>query len=433
MSALDRDYAHQLRVFHQIADLYDWTGEQGALLHLTFRAFLADCERKGKTVVGVQYRTMALDTGRTVARVYEYMWELEALGFINCLDQGNGDPANPDAHRVSTWATDDGGLVAKGGHLLDAWREMWAQEQRRDLTIQLEYRGLDLDDLENLDQGMIALFDLFAGGESSPTVEDLLCASRFAEVASLREPSPRNYDYLTYLRLGRSTGNNRSAWYGDWVPPVTRPEPNPRSEPKTTDGPAPIPQPGMPQSCCASSPLDYTTWADCWQENQAGVLGWALARSMVRWGPMVKEGADPEQVLRLLRRFHVVTGAEAARMVGILPGNGARLLKHLQSRGYAERQASGSYRLLFLDMLADGTLITEAHRRRQQVVIRKRQTDSQNRFTGWDLIEGRVREFLPGQRREFIRATDLKAHLSSVYVVQEDEPGSSGAAEGGQL
>lgn len=102
----------------------------------------------------------------------------------------------------------------------------------------------------------------------------------------------------------------------------------------------------------ARSPIDYATWADVFREDEAGVIGWALARRQIR--EMAPHGGAVKDHLG------VVTGPEVARITGVTRQWGTSFLKRLVDRGYARREPGGGYRLLFAEQYAAGALLTDA-------------------------------------------------------------------------
>lgn len=109
-----------------------------------------------------------------------------------------------------------------------------------------------------------------------------------------------------------------------------------------------------PCPALAPSPLDYMTWSDAFRPDEAGVLGWALARQQVRYDPLGR-GAGR------VGPAGFVTAREVQAILHLSREGCRLLLLRLEERGFAQRQTEEGFRLLFEEMYFDGDLHSDRH------------------------------------------------------------------------
>ena len=323
-------------------------------LQFVLAGLLALLEAAPSTLALLSYREIAVQVGRAEQSVWRDVQKVAAAGWVQIVERGIGEHtrAEDEDFRKAVWD------VGEVGRSTSVGRER--VRQRRDERRAAEQAAFDaiardgdqdwdrFDEPGEVDEGSI-------GGKPSEAVLDWL--GEGVDVVAGEADS----DAMPWLDDMRWDGNPGCHERG--VPlersssgVVSVPlKPERKKEEETTSKENPSVRDSQSYRCppAAMSPVDYLTWSAAFQETNAGVFGWALARRQVRQWVCLRP-------LTFRDCLGPITAADAGRITGLSRQGARKALHRLVDGGYAVREEDGRFRLLFHVHYGTGQLHDES-------------------------------------------------------------------------
>jgi hypothetical protein len=334
---------HQLHALHQAMDDSDIRFEKSGMLYFTWKAFAAAMERGGRDLLAITERQLSDLTGRDRKETYYYVQRLLDRGLLERKEEGRGGPEYPP----DEWQSAVYGLTDRP---LSSYMEVEAEAYHWQ-DCQMLLKSLPELAVPDYDDGQRAAFIPGFDPDHHLILDDLIPSVIDRVTDTINGYEYPKVDLTSYTHhypqdclcgVRIYVPNSHFSTYSD----------NSHVHHEGSDGPARwtteygVFECSIPHRPAATSPLDYLTASKHWVEGEAGVGGWLIARSLVRWNP------SPEP---FRRSANTLSTAAIANITGWASKNVSARLRPLVERGYA-RQTAGGWYFIFEDLYRQGWL-----------------------------------------------------------------------------
>ena len=290
----------------------------------------------------VTMRAVAVQAARAEQTVNEALSRLESRGWVEVVERGNdagerhGDPEV--GYRGTRWRLGEATSLPGKEQLTEGRRAARVAWERDWVEGLIEERVADWDEAD----GEVLPGQL--GGSVDEEVQ--------AELEAI--PVYAEEDEIPYVLANRLP--DKPACHDRWdaVPPPLMDQGRvtlARESPVFNKSGIYIGRERDRASCPAAGTgwADYLTWSDAFLHQEAGVLGWWLARQQIGGFASTRSVPSPGWL-------QPVSGSDVADICGVSRQAGLQALQRLHDRGFANRLESGRYALLFHEQFWNGHL-----------------------------------------------------------------------------